>query len=154
MPHETQNECHNDCQKNQDCSWYSYRKSTELCILFNNCPSLNENDVEFVSSQVECWGCVIRKINNPIFLPISSYLCRLYTYTITSCLQNPVHPAVSLDKSHSGRYLIFMPAISVQLLNSHLLGPTIIEQLLQQACRANHNNWELIYWAKIPGINS
>ena len=47
--------CGKSCFSNPKCNWYSYKPSSELCLLFENCPALNFGKSDYFSSQKECW---------------------------------------------------------------------------------------------------
>ena len=47
-------ECWKSCQATPTCSWLSYSSNLELCLLFSECPEIEE-EKDFLSSQVECY---------------------------------------------------------------------------------------------------
>ena len=45
--------CHEKCKDKNDCHWYSYSKTYDLCLHFRTCESMNDQ-TEYISSQSEC----------------------------------------------------------------------------------------------------
>ena len=50
----SKHDCLTNCRNNPNCHWFSYSKNLKTCLLFSTCPSLNENEVDYVSGQAEC----------------------------------------------------------------------------------------------------
>ena len=48
-------ECGNFCFSDPECYWYSHNPNESQCILFKNCPTLDTDQTDFISSQKECW---------------------------------------------------------------------------------------------------
>jgi hypothetical protein len=46
--------CLVDCQGKDGCNWFTYSEQLNLCELFNDCQSLNQDCTECVSGEVSC----------------------------------------------------------------------------------------------------
>jgi hypothetical protein len=46
--------CLVDCQGKDGCNWFTYSEQFNLCQLFNDCQSLNQDCTECVSGEVSC----------------------------------------------------------------------------------------------------
>ena len=46
--------CLKACKSNKLCNFYSYNEELKLCILFGDCPYLDESQNGYVSGQSEC----------------------------------------------------------------------------------------------------
>ena len=51
---DSNNDCLNQCKGMSDCKWFSYSYDEKTCITFSFCYTLDEEETEFVSGQVEC----------------------------------------------------------------------------------------------------
>ncbi len=47
-------ECYQACQQNIDCLWYTYDRAYDLCLLYQNCPILDQRCETCISSQSLC----------------------------------------------------------------------------------------------------
>jgi hypothetical protein len=77
--------CLEDCQVKDGCNWFTYREQLNLCELFNDCNSLDQDCTECVSGEVSCpayqcdiegtcyvnifWNLEKAKVNYLIFFP-------------------------------------------------------------------------------------
>ena len=46
-------DCWKFCKANENCHWFSFSKILNICLLFDECPEVDENP-DFVTSEVEC----------------------------------------------------------------------------------------------------
>ena len=55
IPVESDTECAKYCRNlGTSCTWFSFNAKDQFCMLYSTCPSLNEESVDFISSQREC----------------------------------------------------------------------------------------------------
>ena len=47
-------ECFSICQNDESCSWISLNKLDSICLIFSSCPTINEDQLDFTSGQLEC----------------------------------------------------------------------------------------------------
>ena len=48
-------ECRSACQNDSGCKWFSYSSfNSDTCLLFTDCPEIEEIDLSWVSSEKDC----------------------------------------------------------------------------------------------------
>ena len=50
---DTITKCSKYCRSFLNCNWFSYSKEFKLCQVFNECPTIIQNN-DFLTSQVDC----------------------------------------------------------------------------------------------------
>ncbi len=47
-------DCHKTCRGREECQWFTHNEATKTCFLFSNCPDIDENCLNCVTSEKMC----------------------------------------------------------------------------------------------------
>ena len=47
-------QCLEACKNEDSCGWFSFNKEKRFCLLFQSCPTIDENETHFLTGQLDC----------------------------------------------------------------------------------------------------